>query len=87
MKDAADTMTKELKLPGRPGRPRQYNSAAERQAAYRARKGTPVQVLLEPELVADLDAYLERQRANVDPDATRSSVIAKLLRSQLLRRR
>jgi hypothetical protein len=68
-------------------RPKQYENAAARQAAYRARKGTPVQVLLDPELVAALDDYIARQQADKDADATRSSVIAKLLRSQLLRRR
>lgn len=64
-----------------------YASQAERQAAYRARKGTPVQVLLAPELVAALDAYIARQHADGDAAATRSTVIAKLLTSQLLRRR
>jgi hypothetical protein len=68
-------------------RPAIYASAAERQAAYRARKGTAVQVLLAPELVAALDAYLTRQHADGDADATRSTVIAKLLTSQLLRKR
>lgn len=64
-----------------------YANAAERQAAYRARKGTPVQVLLDPELVAALDQYIERQQMNVDPDTTRSKVIARLLGQQLLRKR
>jgi hypothetical protein len=68
-------------------RPAIYASAAERQAAYRARKGAAVQVMLDPELVVGLDAYLARQHADGDADATRSSVIAKLLRAQLLRKR
>lgn len=68
-------------------RPKQYANAAERQAAYRARKGFPVQVLLDPELVAALDDYIARQQMDKDADASRSSVIAKLLRSQLLRKR
>jgi len=73
--------------PKRGGRPRLYESDAERQAAYRARKGTAVQVLLAPELVAALDAYIARQHADGDAEATRSSVIAKLVRTQLLRKR
>ena len=68
-------------------RPKQYANAAERQAAYRARKGTPVQVFLDAELVAALDEYIARQQMDRDADATRSSVIAKVLRSQLLRKR
>lgn len=68
-------------------RPAIYASAAERQAAYRARKGTPVQVLLSPELVAALDGYLARQHMDGDAQATRSTVIAKLLTTQLLRKR
>jgi hypothetical protein len=68
-------------------KPKTYASAAERQAAYRARRGTPVQVLLDPELVAALDAYIARQHGDGDADATRSTVIAKVLRTQLLRKR
>jgi hypothetical protein len=64
-----------------------YASSAERQAAYRARKGSAVQVLLDPELVAALDAYIARQHADGDADATRSTVIEKVLRTQLLRKR
>lgn len=60
---------------------------AQRQAAYRARKGTPVQVFMDPELLAELDAYIERQHQDRDVNATRSSVIAKLVRSSLLRKR
>ena len=69
------------------GRVRVYANAAERQAAYRARKGLSVSVLLEPALVDALDAYIDRQHRDGDVNATRSTVIAKLLRSQLLRKR
>jgi hypothetical protein len=68
-------------------RPAIYASAAERQAAYRARKGAAVQVMLPADLVAGLDAYIARQHADGDVDATRASVLAKLLRAQLLRKR
>lgn len=62
-------------------------TAAQRQAAYRARKGTPVQVFLDAETLAGLDAYIARQHKDGDVSATRSSVIAKQLRSGLLRKR
>lgn len=62
-------------------------TGAQHQAAYRARKGRQIAVFLPDDVKAGLDAYLERRRMNGDPDATMSSVIAKLLSSQLLRER
>lgn len=63
------------------------SSGAQRQAAYRARMGVPVQVFLDAELLAELDAFIARQHQDRDVDATRSSVIAKALRNGLLRKR
>lgn len=64
-----------------------YANAAERQAAYRARKGRQVVLYLPDDLAAELDEYLARRQMNADPDATRSTVIEHLLRQQLLRKR
>jgi hypothetical protein len=62
------------------------SSAASRQAAYRARKGRQLNVLV-PEDVADaLDEYMARQLMDGD-GLSRSEVIVKLLRSQLFRKR
>lgn len=60
---------------------------AQRQAAYRARKGKQVNLLLPDDVKDGLDAYLARQHMDGQPDMTMSDVIVKLLRSQLLRRR
>lgn len=68
-------------------RPAIYASAAERQAAYRARKGACVSLQLPPDVKAGLDAYVARQHADGDSSATLSSVIERLLRAQLLRKR
>jgi len=68
-------------------RPRLYENQAARQAAYRARKGIAVQVMIDPLLLVELDSYIARQQADVNPDTTRSGVIERLLRAQLLRKR
>lgn len=68
-------------------RPAVYESAAARQAAYRARKGRTVTVHLSEDTAAGLAAYLQRQHMDGDCDATLSSVIEKLCRQQLLRKR
>lgn len=62
-------------------------TAAQRQAAYRARKGKQCLVLLPDDVKAGLDAYLQRQHMDVDASLTQSDVIVKLLRAQLLRKR
>jgi len=62
-------------------------TAAQRQAAYRARKGKQCLVLLPDDVKEGLDAYLRRQHMDVDPSLTQSDVIVKLLRAQLLRKR
>ncbi|WP_148709480.1 hypothetical protein [Cupriavidus taiwanensis] len=86
MKDANDNKTAELVDPpkrGR-GRPRKEGAmtGAERQAAYRARHElVPVTVELPADLVEGLNEYLKFK------DTTRNAVFAKLLRSQLLRKR
>ncbi len=71
------------------GRPAKYASAAERQAAYRARKGNVkgLAVDLPADLMAELGEYMKRQHMNVDPDLTLAQVVEKLLRQQLLRKR
>ena len=63
-------------------RPRKYASDAERVAAYRARRQlVPVTLDLPADVVAGLDEYLRFK------DMTKSAVIAKLIRTQLLRKR
>lgn len=64
-----------------------YESAAERQAAYRARKGAKtLAVVLPDDVAAGLDAYMKRE-ASDGRGRDRSTVIADLLRAQLLRKR
>lgn len=60
------------------GRPRLYESAAQAQAAYRARKGKALQIYLPPELVADLDEHIEAKQLR-----DRSEVIAAALKRHL----
>jgi hypothetical protein len=85
MRDSNDVVTGEL-VPvkrGR-GRPKTGNAMtpAERQAAYRARHELEaVTVQLPRDLVAALNEYLKFK------DTTKNEVFAKLLRSQLLRKR
>ncbi|EHP43595.1 hypothetical protein OR16_07806 [Cupriavidus basilensis OR16] len=86
MKDTDDKVTAELvDLPKRGrGRPStgQAMTAAERKAAQRARAGlVPVTVELPVELVDALNDYLRYK------DMTKNEVFAKLLRTQLLRKR
>jgi len=66
------------------GRPRIHASAADRQAAYVARKGVAISVVLPPDVADALDAYMVRHRAD---GSSRSDVLAKLISSQLLRKR
>lgn len=62
-------------------------TGAQRQAAYRARKGRQVVVLLPDDVLDGLDAYLARQHMDGQVDLTRTDVVVKLLRAQLLRKR
>lgn len=63
-------------------RPRQYESAAERVAAYRERNRLVTVTLdLPVEVVDGLNDYLRFK------DVTKGQVIAKLIRTQLLRKR
>lgn len=68
-------------------RPAVYESAAARQAAYRARKGNTVTVQLTDATYVGLLDYLGRQHRDGDCEATLSSVIEKLCQAQLLRKR
>jgi hypothetical protein len=62
--------------------PRKYKTSAERVAAYRARHAlVTFTVDLPAEIVDGLNEYLRFK------DMTKSAVIAKLIRSQLLRKR
>lgn len=85
MKDASDKVTGELvPVKRKRGRPSTGTAMtpAERQAAYRARHElVPVTVELPSELVEALNDYLKFK------DTTRNAVFAKLLRTQLLRKR
>lgn len=60
---------------------------AQRQAAYRARKGKQLALFLPDDVKAGLDAYLARQHMDGQVDVTVSDVVVKLLRAQLLRKR
>ena len=86
MKDANDSKTAELVDPPKRGRGRPPSgkamTAAERKAAQRARSGlVPVTVELPADLVEGLNDYLRFK------DTTKNEVFAKLIRSQLLRKR
>jgi hypothetical protein len=62
-------------------------TGAQRQAAYRARKGSQVNVLLPDDVKQGLEAYVQRQHMDGQAELTTSDVIVKLLRAQLLRKR
>jgi len=63
-------------------RPRLYSSDAERQRAYRQRNDLAVlQVQLPRELVSQFEEWLKFK------DRSKSEVVEKLLRTQLLRKR
>lgn len=73
---------------GKPGRPRKYSSAAERQAAYAARKGQAVTFYLDAETAAALRQYMARRVDSREGNTlTQSDVLARLVRTQLLRKR
>jgi hypothetical protein len=84
MRDHKDHITEEipgLKPPRKP-RASKYASAAEKQAAYRARKGVIVRAIQLPEEVdAALRAYMAKKGTGI------SDTIVALLRTQLLRKR
>ncbi|MTV36267.1 hypothetical protein [Duganella radicis] len=84
MRDAKDHITAEI--PGvRPlpkPRPKLYASKAEKQAAYRARNNVVVRTIhLPADVDAGLQAVLEKKGEGI------SAVLAKLIQSQLLRKR
>jgi len=89
MKQLEDTKTEDMLggMPKRRGRKPKYASAAERVAAYRERHSlVQMNVELPRDLVDAVQAYVGRQAAD-GPGLTQSQVIAKLLRTQLLRKR
>ncbi len=64
------------------GRPRIYGSTAERVAAYRARKNLKsFSVEIPAELYNQLEDFLKFK------DTSKSAIVEKLIRSQLLRKR
>lgn len=84
MRDAKDNITAEI--PGvRPlpkPREKKYASKAEKQAAYRARRGLVVRTIHLPAEVNDgLNAVLAKKGQGI------SEVLANLIKSQLLRKR
>lgn len=86
MRDDKDVITAEI--PGlkpvkvRQPRPKKYATEAEKQAAYRARKGvTAVTVQLPNEVAVDFAAWL------VSKGKKPSAVITHLIKTQLLRKR
>ena len=80
-----DDKTKELPL--RPvGRPRKYANDAEKQAAYRARKGAHVlSIELPKDLYDEFQAWVKRRQ--MDTGKTVSEVLENLIRKQVLRPR
>lgn len=89
MKQVEDTKTVDfLGVPNRRGRPAKYANAAEKQAAYLARKGVAkqVNVLLSDELAEQLQVYMDRE-ARDGRGRTQSEVICDLLAKQLFRKR
>lgn len=64
------------------GRPRIYENNAAKVAAFRERKQlATLSVVLPPELIAEFEEFLKFK------NLTKSEVIEKLLRTQLLRKR
>lgn len=89
MKQVEDTKTADMigGIPKKRGRPAKYANAAERQAAYRERHDlVQLNVELPSDLIEALRAYVDRQAAD-GAGLTQNQVIAKLLKSQLLRKR
>jgi hypothetical protein len=83
MKQLADNKTQELpNVTAKPGRAKKYASQAEKQAAYRARKGvTAITVMLPNEVAVEFAAWLESKGKKP------SAVITHLIKTQLLRKR
>lgn len=78
-----------LREPGqkrKPGRPRVHADAAARQAAYVARKGVSVTVILPPDVAEAFAEYMRRHSMD-GAGGTRSEVLSKLIAAQLLRKR
>lgn len=86
-KQAEDKKTMELKLkPETRGRKKVYATNAEKQKAYRERKGTRVlSVELPRELYDEFDAWVTRRA--MDTETTKSQIIENVIRKQVLRKR
>jgi hypothetical protein len=86
MRDAADTVTAEIPgvkpLVTRKPRAKKYASAAEKQAAYRARKNlTAITIMLPDDVAVEFKEWLAAKGKQP------SAVITKLIQTQLLRKR
>jgi hypothetical protein len=86
MRDAADTVTAEIPgvkpLVTRKPRPKKYASAAEKQAAYRARQNiVALTIQLPAAVAAEFKTWLEAKGKKPSP------VVTKLIQTQLLRKR
>lgn len=86
MRQAEDNRTMELggipAAPRKPGRPRLYANAAEKQAAYRSRKGVELLTVELPlEVSAGFNAWLAKRGEK------KSQAISRLIQTQLLRKR
>jgi hypothetical protein len=86
MKQDIDTKTGELPLKAPRGRPRKYANDAEKQKAYRARKGLHVlSIELPKDLYDEFQAWVKRRM--MDTGNTVSEVMENLIRKQVLRKR
>ena len=83
MKQPDDNQTQELSgVEPKPARAKKYATPAEKQAAYRARKGvTAVTVMLPNDVAVEFAAWLEAKGKKP------SAVITHLIKTQLLRKR
>lgn len=89
MKQIEDTKTVDMigGVPKKRGRKPKYASQAERQAAYRERHDlVQVNFALRRDIVEGFLAYVERQEKD-GAGLSQVQVIAKLIQSQLLRKR
>lgn len=86
MKQADDNKTRELGLEPRRGRPRKYANDAEKQKAYRERKGLGILTIQLPkELLERFTAWVQKRAQ--DTDTSVSKVIENVIEKQVLRKR
>ena len=84
-KQEIDNKTEELPL-RQVGRPRKYANDAEKQAAYRARKGLSVLTIQLPKELYDRFQEWVEKRAK-DTETSVSKVLEKVIENQVLRKR